>query len=321
MAFVLQQDRAKQYQIGQFLGKGGFASVYQVREKSTNTLYALKVVELNGKTGVRVGPGGIVALDDIEVELMQCLQKTSSTQTGFSHPNIIQLKEHWKQDDGEKLCMVLEFCADGALIDGIDEGKYLPDINRLIEHLIGALDFCEHHKVLHLDIKPDNVLVRDSPDGNIFKLADFGLAHYRCTMASQLMSAVGGTAQFQAPETTGKRKRITPKADVWATGVTLNWVVYKRFPFMNGTRPMGIVEIKEELDDDPDFLTIPQGLEAEGLSPKAIDVINRMVVVDVDRRASPSELAELLCLARPFTITVRSPMLRGITSEIRCSLG
>jgi hypothetical protein len=77
---------------------------------------------------------------------------------------------------------------------------------------------------------------------------------------------------------------------------------------------MGIVEIKEELEDDPNFLTISADLT---VTPKAREVINRMVVVDVDRRASPSELAKLLCLARPFTITVRRPTLREILCLLR----
>jgi len=305
--FVLSEEKAQWYERGEFLGEGGFASVYQVRERRSNTVYALKVVQLSGNTNVaRTGPGGNVAQDDVEIELINCLQKTCKARTGFAHPNIIELREHWKQDGDTVLCMVMEYCATGSLRDGIEKGRYLPDINRLIEHIVGALHFCEIHNVLHLDIKPDNVLVRDFPDGNVYKLADFGLAHYRNTLASSILSAVGGTDQFKAPETVGRRKRITAKADVWATGLTLHWVVYKRFAFMNGPCFMNLADIIEELREEPDILTVPADVD---IPAEARAAINRMVVVDMDRRASPSELASLF----PSTSTVRAAIWRDFS--------
>jgi serine/threonine protein kinase len=292
-SFALEQGRDSQYDLLDLLGEGGFASVYKVLHRDTNTLYALKVVQLKGTSEVRAAPGGAqVSNDDIEVELMRCLQKTDST-AGFNHPNIIALKDNWKQSNDRTLCMVLEFCS-APLSDGIEIGKYLADIDRILEHVCCALHYCESEQVLHLDIKPDNVLVRVSSKGNIYKLADFGLSHFRDSMMASILSAIGGTDQFKAPETIGKKKFISPKADVWATGLTLHWVLYKRFPFVEGGRFMNIAEIRDTLEEDPDFLTIPLGLN--GASEKTTSAINSMLVVKVDRRASPSELAASLGL-------------------------
>jgi serine/threonine protein kinase len=303
--FVLEQSRAKRYALQDSLGSGAFASVFKVMDRDTNTVYALKVVKLTGSAGVRVAPGGLeVPAEDIEVKLMECLQKTSST-TGFCHPNIIELKEHWKQDDDKTLCMMLEFCG-SPLSDGINEGKYQYDIDRILGHLSSALYFCEERHVLHLDIKPENVLVRESSQGNNYKLADFGLSHFRDNLMSSMMSAVGGTDQFKAPETTGRKKLFSSKADVWATGLTLHWVIYKRFAFWELGRFLNIVEIRELLQDDPDYLTIPPSFVVASMSPSTRDAINLMLAVNVESRASPSELARLLGLVLPPTTAVRS---------------
>lgn len=308
-SFSLEQGRDSQYDLQEKLGDGGFASVYKVLHKDTNTVHALKVVELKGTAAGRAAPGGAqVSNDDIEVELMQCLQKTNSA-AGFNHPNIIALKESWKQSEGKTLCMVLEFCS-AALSDGIENGQYLEDIDRILEHLCSALHYCESKHVLHLDIKPENVLVRSFSTGNIYKLADFGLSHYRDNMMASMLSAIGGTDQFKAPETIGRKKIISSKADVWATGLSLHWVIYKRFAFIDGNRFMNIAEIRETLEEDPNFLTIPMGLN--GVSKKTVDAINSMLVVQVDRRASPSDLAVSLGLVHSHSSTSTVLSHKGI---------
>jgi hypothetical protein len=101
-------------------------------DKDTNVVHVLKVVKLTGTTG----PGRVqVPADDIEVKLMERLQKKIAT-TGFRHPNIVDLKENWKQHNDKTLCLILEFC-------GADEGKYQHDIDRICGHLSGALCYCE----------------------------------------------------------------------------------------------------------------------------------------------------------------------------------
>ncbi len=102
-----------------------------------------------------------------------------------------------------------------------------------------------------------------------------------------MISAAGGTEQFKAPEATGRRKHFSSKADV----VNLpDWVIYRHFAFWERGRFLKIIETRELLEDDPDYLTIPPAGVASG-STRTRDAINRILVVPVESRASPSQLA------------------------------
>jgi calcium-dependent protein kinase len=286
------KNREYAFEPNPYLGKGGFGRVFKVRSTRSDTLHALKEVTLEGNAASRQGPqgSGVVHTSEMELQLMDCLQKTSSG-SKFVHPNIIQLIDHWKDHEKNKLFIVVEYCADGDLSVGISEGKYKEHIAIITEQLVSALAFCESKRVLHLDIKPENVLLRSTPDGLIVKLADFGLSHYQ-GRRSQISSIVGGTQMFTAPEVISwGQKLISSKVDVWATGVSLNWVVYQRSPFTQNGEDMNLYQIMTSLKEDPDFLTIGAELLRDG---RTRDAINRMVVVDVKNRLSPDELARTL---------------------------
>ena len=100
--------------------------------------------------------------------------------------------------------------------------------------LCKALAKCHLHQVVHLDLKPENVLYQekeDWPGGDVVKICDFGTACFLNDAKS--LTVPKGTPAFMAPEilSSSTVAKSGPEADVWSLGATLYNLVCGRQPF------------------------------------------------------------------------------------------
>ncbi|XP_025904706.1 cyclin-dependent kinase 2 [Nothoprocta perdicaria] len=140
------------------IGEGTYGVVYKARNKVTGEVVALKKIRLDTETE------GVPSTAIREISLLKEL----------NHPNIVKLLDVIHTEN--KLYLVFEFLhqdlkkfMDSAAISGIA----LPLIKSYLFQLLQGLAFCHSHRVLHRDLKPQNLLI--NAEGAI-KLADFGLA-------------------------------------------------------------------------------------------------------------------------------------------------
>ncbi|XP_033107533.1 tyrosine-protein kinase CSK-like [Anneissia japonica] len=184
------------------LGKGSFGEVYKVFDRQRR-VFALKMLkELEGE----------------ERNLIEDFKKEAKSLENLSHPNIVKLEKVERQ--GERLFLKLEY-VDGFNLREIIKprgGKPSPQpkefVLRCATQVGEALKYIHAKKVVHRDLKADNVMV--TGDKKTFKLTDFGLA--RITERSTMYSHVG-TMRYMAPEVT--TKRYTSKADVYSYALLL----------------------------------------------------------------------------------------------------
>ena len=136
-------------------------------------------------------------------------------QTGLGHhPNIVAIKDAWEEWDG-RLYILTELCGSSLatliehLVDPLPElcvAKYAQD-------LLSAVSYIHSRDVIHLDIKPANILL--SMDSSSLKIADFGQA-YKIGSAAVPEE---GDSRYLAPEL--MREVFTTAADIFSLGVTL----------------------------------------------------------------------------------------------------
>lgn len=144
-------------------------------------------------------------------------------ETGYllEHPNLVRYMEWDENEDGS--FMLLEY------VDGWTLGEFLKenvgyfnqsDNERLfVEQMLSVLSYLHSHQVIHLDIKPDNILI--SRIGKKVKLIDLG-----CSYSDTFAGTEGLTRDFAAPEqlTATADHQVVPQSDLYALGKILMWI-------------------------------------------------------------------------------------------------
>mmetsp|Transcript_41800 Transcript_41800/g.97956 ORF Transcript_41800/g.97956 Transcript_41800/m.97956 type:complete len:1409 (+) Transcript_41800:131-4357(+) len=185
------------YHIGALIGQGCFGKVYKGRRRYTGQVVALKFISKRGK---------------LEKEI-QNLRLEIGILQGLEHPNIIRLLDSC--ETANEFVVVTEF-AYGELYEIFQDDKFLPEdqIKNIASQLVAALCYLHGRKIVHRDMKPQNVLVGA---GDIVKLCDFGFAR---AMSKQtiFLTSIKGTPLYMAPELV-QEKPYTGSADLWSLGV------------------------------------------------------------------------------------------------------
>jgi eukaryotic-like serine/threonine-protein kinase len=252
------------------LGGGRRYEVYLVWDERLYSLAVAKVLRPD-----RVDRDGPVRALHREAELLGRL----------AHPVVVRGFDAVL--DGRYPHVLIEYL-DGVILRRlISQQRRLPleQLLPLAQQILSALHYLAAEGVVHLDVKPGNIVMGIPP-----RLIDLSLAR-STESAAQLKKAVG-TRRYMAPEQcdpTSKPGAVGPPADVWGLGATLHHAIGGEFPF---------TQAPDVTADEP-RVRCPQLVEEAAPLPKDVplllqDLIGEMLAKDPDRRPSPSEVAEAL---------------------------
>ncbi|TVY81077.1 putative serine/threonine-protein kinase fhkC, partial [Lachnellula suecica] len=268
----------QQYTLLEKLGKGHFAEVFLCVEKTTGHRYAVKI--FTKQPGVE------------ERSKTEGLQQEIAVLMGVSHPNMLCLKDTF--DEFNAVYLVLELAAEGELFNWIVMKQKLTEeeTRKVFIQLFQGIKYLHERGIVHRDIKPENILLTDK---NLHvKLADFGLA--KIIGEESFTTTLCGTPSYVAPEILeeSRHRRYTRAVDVWSLGVVL-YICLCGFP-----------PFSDELYSNTNPYTLTQQIKAgrfdypspywDSVGDPALDLIDRMLTVDVDKRYSIDD-----CLNHPWT--------------------
>lgn len=315
------------YELECELGRGGAGVVYKALQTELGRRVAIKVLPSGPESGSR--------------ERESWLREARNLAHVPWHPGIVRLI-HPGQYDG-LLYLVMELVPGGSLKDRL-EGPMPPRAAAaLLEKVTRAVDHIHHAGVLHLDIKPSNILL-DGPaeipwPEMLPRLADFGIARIGTESGATqtTLSGAWGTPRYMAPEQISlNRGKIGPAADVYALGATLYHMLTGRPPFAGETVLDTLVLVQTRDPARPGDLVrgIPRDLETICLTclnkdpnrryRSALELADELRRFSEDlpikaRPVSPLERAGRWCRRRPavaallglltVTIVVGSPLL------------
>jgi eukaryotic-like serine/threonine-protein kinase len=249
------------------LGRGGMAVVYQAWQPQLARRVAIKVVSANIR---------------IEAEDRRLWLREARAIGRVRHRNVVQLHDAGEQDGC--LYLVLDLITGGSLAERLTG----PLPGRVAVELLAAIARAveQIHKagMLHLDIKPANILLDGSPDGPLDQItpmiADFGIAQAGDDPGATATGVIGvrGTPSFMAPEQiAGDRAAIGPRTDVYSLGATLYSLLTGRPPFQAASviETLDLVRTREPASPRTLVPGVPRDLETITLTCLRKDPLRR----------------------------------------------
>ncbi len=218
------------YRIDGILGTGGFGITYRANELAIDRALAIKEylpagIAMRDQSTSAVHPSGSADRDDFEWGLDR-FRKEAQTLVSFRHANIVAVFRFFEANNTAYL--VMEYAQGEDLGAVLSRKKTLPEaeIRAIIDPLLNGLARVHQAGVLHRDIKPDNIYIRE--DGSPL-LLDFGAARYAMGVKSHSLTSIvsAGYAPFEQYISNSKQG---PWSDIYALGAVLYRAVTGEIP-------------------------------------------------------------------------------------------
>jgi serine/threonine protein kinase len=284
------------YEKVRVLGVGGTGIVYELLHKSNGSRYAMKEMEIKSSAQMKMAIGEAEMLKDI--------------MENISHPRVMHIEKLFQV--GSKFYLVFPLCLGGELYEHvIRRGHFTEhDAASLMIDLISGLHALHEHDILHLDIKPENILFDSMDEDAKIMITDFGLSRIFSEMKGEQQALpnaeqmekklkafsesgvldrdrLRGTIGYMSPELilAGCCCKAT---DVFAAGVVLYILLCGRPPFQSKSN-------REILEKSARGVYRIDGPDWEDVSEDAKDLVKKMLIVDPNSRITTEEI-----LAHPW---------------------
>jgi len=180
------------------IGEGTYGVVYMAEDKLNGEIVALKKIRLEGEDE------GVPSTAIREISLLKELD----------HPNIVSLKNVVHQE--LKFYLVFEYLDQDlkSFLDKVKHNLHMMLTKSYLYQLLKGISYCHAHRVLHRDLKPQNILVNVR---GVLKLADFGLARaFNLPVRTYTHEVV--TLWYRPPEILLGGKQYSTAVDIWSIG-------------------------------------------------------------------------------------------------------
>jgi serine/threonine protein kinase len=275
------------YRVVEHIGRGGMADVWSARDKQLNRTVAVKTVARD------------LSLD---MNPIRMFEREARTIAGLEHPHILPIYDFGEYEG--QLYIVMRYVSGGSLEDLLEEGPLdLDEVTRLARAVGHALEYAHVNKVIHLDLKPSNILLDSyrSP-----YLADFGLATI-LGPEGRAANPGSGTLLYMAPEQL-TAEQLDHRADIFSFCILLFHMMTGQLPF-DATMPLALKQL-QHLSEMPD----PRDLRPD--LPEAVcDVLRQGTKMDASKRP-----ASIMDVVQQFEGVVRGGTAAPAAAPVRINI-
>jgi serine/threonine-protein kinase len=274
---------AGRYQIWRRVADGGMGRVYQALDTQAERGVALKILHPE------------VAMDGVAVERFK---REFECSAALPHDHIVDVLDFQKTED-QSYALVMEYLEGEELRTLLKREKVLPPerVIRMMAQAAIGLQAAHDRKVVHRDMKPDNIFLCGTREGDQTKLLDFGSVRDNSAGAKKLtvMGTTIGSPFYMSPEQAQALPDLDHRADVWSMAAIAYECLTGTLPFKGTTGPSILLAI---LSHDP-----PPPSEAG----KAHDV--------------PATLDAVIEEALAKTAGIRTPSIGALVDRIGAAYG
>ena len=219
-----------QYELQEFVGRGGMGVVYRARQQKLKRDVAIKILS---------------AARASDPEKVKRFSREAETSAMLEHPHIVPIYDYGTENGMNYV--VMRLLTGGSLSERMREIRKnqaprlgLEEIAELLYYLAIALDYAHFKGVIHRDIKPSNIMFDDF--GNVY-LVDFGLVKLLDSSQSALTHSgvLLGTPTYMAPEQ-WLELELTPAIDQYALAVIVYALVTGELPFFS-EKPYDLMQL------------------------------------------------------------------------------
>lgn len=268
---------------------GSHSEIYLAHHIPTGQIRAVKIIpkRSDDKLGAQSRPR--------EMEILRRL----------NHPNILKCYE--LLEDEKKYYMVTEYCEGGNLKDRLTNHTKLTEqeVAEVMLQVLSAVSYMHATRIVHRDIRPENILLLGSGTGFEVKIADLSKAAV-CGAGARL-SGNYGKGEYVAPEVL--KGLYNEMVDEWSCGILMYYMLLGKSPYKN-TAPDKLIQCI--LQGNIDLTQIPEGT----ISGDALYLMSYLLEVDPNKRIS-AKLAHTFSFILNKKRSYRIPELNCLMNNMR----
>jgi serine/threonine protein kinase len=263
------------YKLGRLIGEGGMGKVYEAAHEFMGRMVAIKVVN-----------------QEYTAEKTKALRFFQEIRAliKLEHPNIVTVYDAGRVHRNYYYAM--EYLPGPSLLEHARPGKGLPEKEALaiIRQMARALGHAHAHKVVHRDVKPENIIFDRH---GVPKLTDFGIAmhHDQHHLTLTMEGVTVGSLHYTSPEQVNGSRDIDCRADIYSLGATFYYALTGRTVY-KGESPQEL--LTRHLSG---AMVSPRRYNST-VSKRTVKVIRKMMAVRRERRF-PSMKAVIAAVDRP----------------------
>ncbi|XP_037961117.1 cyclin-dependent kinase 1-like [Teleopsis dalmanni] len=272
------------------IGEGTYGVVYKAKNLSTGQIVAMKKIRLESDDE------GIPSTAIREISLLKEL----------THPNIVCLDDVVMEEN--RLYLIFEYLSMDLkkYMDSIPPEKYIDEelVRSYLYQITSAILFCHRRRVLHRDLKPQNLLIDKK---GVIKVADFGLGR-SIGIPVRIYTHEIVTLWYRAPEVLLGSPRYACPVDIWSIGCIFAEMATRK-PLFQGDSEIdqlfrmfrilktptediwpGVTSLPDYKTTFPCWSTYQLNNQLKNLNEKGIDLIKKMLIYDPIHRISAKEI-------------------------------
>jgi len=248
---LVGQMLTDRYRIDERISEGGMGTVYRATHVLMDKRVAIKVLHPS------------LAADD---KIVARFSREARAASRISHPHALNVTDFGESEAGV-VFLVMEYL-DGRTLKEVIQAEGPMPLSRVVEiirQVTGALDAAHKEGVVHRDLKSDNIMLMEGPNGSDWaKVLDFGIAKIKENTGKTdpgltAPNLIIGTPQYMSPEQCSQASEIDSRSDIYSLGVIIYEMLTGHVPFV-GDSPTAIMmkhlqelppSVLEERDDLP----------------------------------------------------------------------
>jgi serine/threonine-protein kinase len=308
------------YEIRRVVADGGMGRVYEGVDKQTDTRIAVKVLHDD------------VSRDDVALERFKREYEISAN---LPHDHIVKVLDFQRDSVAGVWLLVMEYLDGEELRFVLKREKTIPPerVIRMLSQVAFGLDEAHAKQFVHRDLKPDNLFLCGTREGDHVKLLDFGSVKDKNTNAKKLtvLGTTIGSPYYMAPEQAQGLDTLDARADVFALAAIAYECLTGRVPFEGTNGPSILLAILTKEPDPPSIkgknAAIPPPPTLDNVMEEALaknpnirtktvgalaDAVGHAYGVTGDHRQwaviSQAELGQICADARPKLMAMAAPV-------------